>query len=126
MPRETDETRLALLLRILTDRASNVVLLRERALRGSDEPDDLGLDKLFGPEMSDVEKQRRIRLALAAFLREGGAPNWVEYTYPDADPETIYEFRLEFEGQRLHVKTQLADDDPTDPILIIRSVKRRN
>ncbi|HUU96114.1 MAG TPA: hypothetical protein VM487_10275, partial [Phycisphaerae bacterium] len=72
------------------------------------------------------EAKDRLKAALAGFLRRAGRPNRIEYTYEDRDPETIYEFRFELEGTRLYVKTELKLDDPSDPILIVKSVKRRN
>ena len=126
MPKETDAERLAVLLRVLTDPASNIVRFKDRAFAGSAEPDDLGLDHVFAAEVTREAAKGRLKAALAEFLREGGRPNRIEYTYEDRDPETIYEFRFDLEGSRLYVKTELKSDDPSDPVLMVKSVKRQN
>ncbi len=126
MPKESNERRLALLLRVLTDTASNVVAFKERAFSGSPEADDLGLAAVLPADVPREEAKDRLKAALAGFLRRGGQPNRIEYTYEDSDPETIYKFRFELEGTRLYVKTELKLDDPSGPILIVKSVKRRN
>ena len=126
MPKETDPDRLRALLRVLRDPASNVVLFKGRAFDGSDEPDDIGLNGLLPMELSRRAKQGRLKEMLAEHIRSGGKVSRVEYTYEDGDPETIYEFRLTVGSERAYVKTEWKDDDPTDPILIVRSVKRQN
>lgn len=126
MPKETNNERLKLLRRVLSDPASNVVLFKDRAFTGSGEPDDPGLDEILPAKLSRPEKADRLKAALAAFLEAGGVPNRIEYEYEDRDPELIYEFRFQFEAWRLYVKTELKEDDPADPILVIRSVKRQN
>ena len=128
MPKENDLARLALLLRLLTDPASNVVIFQPRAFLGSGEPDDMGLNKLLPSELLRSEKAAELKAALAEFLRANGKPNRV--TVPgDADrgdPAVFYEFRLAFAGINAYVKTELDDDDPNDPVLIVKSVKRQN
>ncbi len=123
MPKETDRERLDLLDHILRDTASNVVVFSRRAWHGSDEPNDPGLHSLMPADLTEREKGLRLKHALAAFIRDGGRPNRLDYTYEDRDPETIYEFRLRFCDRRVYVKTQLLGDDPDDPGLLIRSVK---
>ncbi len=127
MPKETDRERLRLLIRILRDSASNVVVFKERAFVGSAEPDDLGLDRILPQQLSRLEKRARLRGALADWLTSGGVPNRIVYDYDDgADPETVYEFRFEFEKTRLYVKTKMEQEHTDDPVLVIISVKRKN
>jgi hypothetical protein len=125
VPKENDSERLGLLLRILRDPASNVVLFKRRAFVGSDEPDDIGLDRLL-PDLPRMGQRAELREALVEFLESGGRPNRLEYTYEDRDPETIYEFRFELQGVRVYVKTELKDAESHDPTLEVKSVKRQN
>jgi len=128
MPKERDEERLALLLRLLADTASNVVLFKERAFRGSGEPDDLGLDHLLPPELSREQKKQRLKTALAESVRQS-PPNRVDVPGDkdmDLDPAVFYEFRFVLAGTPVYVKTELKEDDPAEPILIVMTVKRQN
>ena len=126
MPKETDPERLAALRRVLRDTASNVVCFNKRAFVGSDEPNDLGLHRILPAEMTPWEKSRKLKCALIEFLERGGSPNRVDYVYEDGDPEVIYEFRFRFADVPVYVKTEWVTDDPDDPVLIIRSVKRQD
>jgi hypothetical protein len=128
VPKETDPAQIALLLRLLSDPASNVVIVGQRAFEGSSEADDLGLDRLLADDLQPREKAEQLKVALAEFLGEGGAPNRVAVA-GDAgrgDPAVFYEFRLTFAGVKVYVKSELKDDDPADPVLEIKSVKRQN
>lgn len=128
MPKETDPARLALLLRLLTDGASNVVLFQPRALLGSSEPDDVGLDKLLPQHLRPRDKEEELKRALTEFLRGDGQPNRVAVA-GDADrgdPAVFYEFRLPFAGLKAYIKTELNEDNPKDPVLIVKSIKRQN
>ncbi len=124
MPKETNPERLALLLRILRDPASNVVRMTRRAREGSQEPYDLGLNRLL-PEIAPEGQHRRLCDALARFLERGRQPNRVDYVYEDQDPETIYEFRLAFHGFKVYVKTALKEAESDYPTLVVISVKRQ-
>jgi hypothetical protein len=125
MPKETDGARLALLYRLFSN--PPYVRLEARAFVGSAEPDDRGLDGLLPANLTDPEKKRRLLDALARFIHGGGAPNRVDVAGTDElDPELRYEFRLRFASEQVYVKTVFADDDPKDPILIVKSVKKRN
>lgn len=127
VPKETDPERLSLLLRLLEDTASNVVIVNERAYKGNPaEPYDIGLDRLFSNDMTRLGKRDRLKEMLVDVLRRHGNVNRIEYQYENSDPEIIYEFRFDHAGTKLYVKTELNDDDPDEPVLIIRSVKRQN
>lgn len=128
MPRETDPARLAMLRKILGDTASNVVVLSRRAYQGSDEPDDLGLDRVLPAKLQPLEKKRQLVRALLAHLKNGGSVSRTDYLGDEVrgDPATNYEFRIEAWTHRLYVKCQLMDDDQDDPTLIVKCVKRQN
>jgi hypothetical protein len=125
MPKETDPERLHLLARVLRDPASNVVMFSRRAHEGSAEADDLGLNRLL-PESTPRGRELELQEALARCVEAGEQPNRIEYAYEDRDPETIYEFRITFRGERIYVKSELKELEAGDPTLVIRSVKRQN
>lgn len=126
MPRETDRLRLQLLLRLLNDPASTVVRLQRRAFAGSAEHNDLGLDRLLSPESTAEEKKRQLLKAMADFVRGLGKINRVAVSGDEVRgaPALFYEFRFEFAGERVYIKTELKEDDPDVPVLIVKSVKR--
>jgi hypothetical protein len=125
MPRETDQARLDLLWKLV---ARRWVIVRDRADRGSDEPNDVGLERLLPARLTRDEKRTRLLHALEGHLRCGRKVSRVDVA-GDAvrgDPATFYEFRLELAGRRIYVKTELKNDDPDDPFLEIKSVKLRD
>ncbi|HPC22247.1 MAG TPA: hypothetical protein PK920_07160 [Phycisphaerae bacterium] len=127
MPREKDDERLALLRRILADPV--VVIFRAKALSGGERRDE-GASNLLPRHANEGERGLRtfVRIELLEFLRRGGQPNRVEVGGDDVrgDAAVFYEFRLEIEGVRLYIKAELKCDDPVDPILIVKSVKKQD
>jgi len=129
MPKETDQERLDLLARVLLG-AIGFVSFDERAHLGNpNEPDDLGLIALFGENTTYSVQRTQLRDVLVDFLRGGERPSRVEFPGDREyakDPETRYEFRLDIAGRGVYVKTMLRLDDPDDPELVVKSVKKWN
>lgn len=105
--------------------ARNCVHLTTRARRGSSEPDDVGLEGLFGSTEALGEMKQRLTSALERHIRGGRAVNRVSYEGDEVrgDPVTFHEFRLTLGGTRVYVKAELHEEAD---VVIIRSVKRRN
>lgn len=117
-----DQSRLDLLWKLL---ARNCVHLTDRALHGSQEHDDIGVDGLFRRSLGFAEMQRRLTAALERHIRAGRPVNRIDYAGDDVrgDPIVFHEFRLLVGSVRVYVKASLNDDED---VLVIRSVKRQN
>lgn len=133
MPRETDRNRLDLLARALISAPPDVfgeVWFEERAHTGSAaEPDDIGLNGVFSEKVSRVEKERRLREALADHIREGSKVTRVEVAGDikwGKDPELRYEFRLKLRDRRVYVKIVLDLDADREPVIFVKKVGRWN
>ncbi len=125
MPRETDETRLALLRRILADYVA--VEFRPKALSGGERDDEGCAHLLQRPNETRFSVRECLRIALHRWLENGNTPNRVDVPGDDVrgDPATFYEFRLTVRDVKLFVKAKYDDDDADDSKLVILSVKRQ-
>lgn len=125
MPRETDKERLALLRAIFADAASNVPLFTQPAVMGGRRADE-GLSGIW-PHVREPQCRAEVKRAIVDWLDRGHAPNRNEKP-GDAemriDAAIWYEFRVVVAGVRVLVQATYDDDDPRDPTIRVRSVKR--
>jgi hypothetical protein len=108
-------------------RSQDRVLFKAKAFDGGERSDEGVLNLL--PDARAVPRaalREMLRAALLEFVDAGGQPSRIEVAGDDVrgGPATFYEFRLEIEGARLFIKTELKPG-PMGPGLLVMSVKRQ-
>lgn len=117
-----------MLVRLLSDPASDVVEFTESARTGGHRRDE-GYQSLLPDAVTPVGAKAAIKESMLQLVKLGGSATR-SMDHGDAEMKrdwgVLFEFRVTVFDVPLFIKARLCDDDPDDPTLRVISVKRQD